>query len=45
MKGPLRNGCSDKELEEIFLKAVQFKPFEHNVAGDSVSGQMSAIGG
>ncbi len=45
MKGPLRNGCSDKELEEIFLKAVQFKPFEHNVADDSVSGQMSAIGG
>lgn len=45
IKGPLRNGCSDKELEEIFLKAVQFKPLEHNIADDTVSGQMSAIGG
>ncbi len=48
LKGPLRNGCSDEQLAEIFLKAVRHKPSDHNLAaGNSlrVNGRMSAIGG
>ncbi|QTA85956.1 GTP 3',8-cyclase MoaA [Desulfonema magnum] len=48
IKGPLRKGCSDSELADIFLEAVRHKPFEHHVRArhsSGVSGQMSAIGG
>jgi cyclic pyranopterin phosphate synthase len=48
IKGPLRAGCSDTELAEIFFKAVQCKPAEHSLTEnckDGVSGQMCAIGG
>ena len=48
IKGPLRSGCSDEQLAEIFLKAVRHKPSDHNLTiGNSlrVNGRMSAIGG
>ena len=48
LKGPLRSGCSDEQLAEIFLKAVRHKPSDHNLAAGSllrVNGRMSAIGG
>jgi len=48
MKTPLRNGCSDDELANIFFKAVSMKPFEHRLSNEnaeSVSSPMSAIGG
>jgi len=48
IKTPLRKGCSDSELADIFIKAVHLKPFEHKLTvshSDEVSAQMSAIGG
>ena len=48
LKTPLRKGCSDDELTEVFLKAVRLKPSEHNLSVDhpaGVSAQMCAIGG
>ena len=48
IKGPLRNGCSDQELAEIFLKTVHHKPSDHNLASHHVvrvCGEMRAIGG
>lgn len=48
LKTPLRKGCSDGELTEVFLKAVRQKPSEHNLSIDHpvrVSAQMCAIGG
>jgi len=50
IKGPLRAGCSDDDLAEVFLRAVRHKPSDHNLAiGNSsrvsVCGQMRAIGG
>jgi len=48
LKTPLRKGCSDDELAEVFLKAVRLKPSEHNLSLDhpaGVSAQMCAIGG
>jgi cyclic pyranopterin phosphate synthase len=48
VKGPLRNGASDDELAEIFIKAVRQKPSDHNLAlrnSTRVCGQMRAIGG
>lgn len=48
IKTRLRKGCSDKELSEIFFKAVRKKPSEHNLTGDNSTGistQMSTIGG
>ncbi len=48
LKTPLRKGCSDDELIEVFLKAVRLKPSEHNLSVDhsaGVSAQMCAIGG
>lgn len=48
IKGPLRAGCSDDELAEIFFKAVHHKPSDHNLAignPSRVCGQMHAIGG
>jgi cyclic pyranopterin phosphate synthase len=48
LKMPLRSGCSDSELSEIFLRAVNHKPSEHHLTckeQEKVEGQMSAIGG
>jgi len=45
---PLRKGCSDNELANIFLKAASHKPFKHKVAvnqSTAVKGNMSSIGG
>ena len=48
VKGPLRDGCSDDQLAEIFLKAVRHKPSDHNLALENparICGQMNSIGG
>jgi cyclic pyranopterin phosphate synthase len=48
LKSPLRKGCSDVELAEVFLQAVRLKPLGHNLSEDhpvGVSAQMCAIGG
>lgn len=48
LKGPLREGCLDSELADVFLRAVSHKPYDHNVVCDQpvmVAGRMSAIGG
>ncbi len=48
LKGPLRRGCLDSELADVFLRAVSHKPFDHNVVCNQpvmVAGRMSAIGG
>lgn len=47
-RGPLRSGCSDDQLAEIFFKAVSHKPSDHNLAQRNpmrVCGQMHSIGG
>jgi cyclic pyranopterin phosphate synthase len=48
LKKPLRNGCSDNELADIFLAAVKNKPPDHHLEINDpvgVSCQMSSIGG
>jgi cyclic pyranopterin phosphate synthase len=48
VKGPLRSGCSDEQLADIFYRAVHHKPSDHNLAvhnPHSVCGQMRSIGG
>ena len=48
VKGPLRSGCSDRQLAEIFFKAVSHKPSDHNLSVQNPSricGQMNSIGG
>ncbi len=48
IKGPLRSGCSDEQLADIFLRAVRHKPSDHNLAAGGrsrINGRMSAIGG
>lgn len=48
IKTPLREGCSDDDLAEIFLKAVRSKPSEHHLADrhpGKISTQMCTIGG
>ena len=48
LKGLLRQGCSDQELESIFFKAIQHKPADHNLADQNpirVCSPMRAIGG
>jgi len=48
LKGPLRKGCSDEEIAEIFLAAVRHKPSDHNLSisnPEKVLSQMSSIGG
>jgi len=45
---PVRNGCSDKVVADIFLEAIRHKPSDHNLAvhhPGKVRGQMNAIGG
>lgn len=48
LKGPLRGGCSDDDLAEIFFEATRHKPSDHNLAvGEPahVCCQMRSIGG
>ena len=48
LKGPLREGCSDQELANIFFRAIQHKPSDHNLAAQNptrICSQMRAIGG
>jgi cyclic pyranopterin phosphate synthase len=48
LKVALRNGFSDRQLAEIFIKTVQQKPSDHNLArpdGTRVCSQMRTIGG
>ena len=48
LKGPMRSGASDNDLEQIFLKTALNKPHAHRLnSQDSTpfSGQMSSIGG
>ena len=48
VKGPLRRGCSDNQLADIFFKAVRHKPSDHNLSlqdPSRVCGQMHSIGG
>ena len=48
IKGPLRRGCLDSELADVFLRAVSHKPYGHNLVRNHpvmVAGRMSAIGG
>jgi len=48
IKTPLRNGASDKELEKVFLQAIQSKPVSHHLneaQGEKVKDVMSSIGG
>jgi len=48
MKRPLRSGCSDGDLENIFFEAVKHKPSEHHLndrPSEALNGRMFAIGG
>lgn len=48
LKGPLRKGCLDEDLIEVFLKAVDLKPECHPLSLDNhqkVHRKMCAIGG
>ncbi|QTA78927.1 Molybdenum cofactor biosynthesis protein A [Desulfonema limicola] len=48
IKTPLRNRASDRELVDVFLKAVNFKPMQHHldqVDSETVKDSMSSIGG
>jgi len=48
LKGPMRNGCSDSELANLFIKAIKRKGLKHQMTGDQsvrVARQMSSIGG
>jgi cyclic pyranopterin phosphate synthase len=48
LRGPLRQGATDEQLEDIFVGAIGLKPSDHNLAGRLrkwVDGQMSSIGG
>ena len=48
LKEALRQDCSDRQLADIFIKAVRHKPSNHNLVAKNparVYGQMRAIGG
>ena len=48
VKGPMRSGCSDDQIADIFKKAVEYKQDAHRCGGDHtfrVVDQMSGIGG
>ena len=48
LKGPMRAGATDSDLERIFLDAADQKPRSHHIKTedfDALSGRMSAIGG
>ena len=44
LKTPIRNGCSDQELHNLFLETIRHKQQEHRLKGN-LSDQMSSIGG
>lgn len=47
LKVPLRQGCSDERISEIYWEAIQHKQKQHTIghAHDSLSTPMSSIGG
>lgn len=49
IKTPLRSGCSDQELHNIFLETIRYKQLEHQLNGKQKENlspdQMSSIGG
>lgn len=49
LKGPLREGCSDADIAEIYMSAVRQKPCDHNLRIDEdqnrVDSEMRSIGG
>lgn len=48
LKGPMRAGATDRDLERIFSEAADRKPRSHHLDSEdaiSLSGRMSAIGG
>ena len=48
LRGPMRAGATDRDLENIFAEAADHKPRSHHLGSEdsgSLSGQMSAIGG
>ena len=48
VRGIMRSGGTDEQLAEVFFKAVDHKPSDHNLASQNPSGvcsQMSSIGG
>ena len=48
LKEAVRQNCSDRQIAEIFIKAVRHKPSDHNLAAKNLApirGQMRAIGG
>jgi cyclic pyranopterin phosphate synthase len=48
LKGPMRRGCSDDDLAELFFKTIRLKPSDHHLAvGEPahVCCQMRSIGG
>ncbi|MGD2037503.1 MAG: GTP 3',8-cyclase MoaA [Desulfobacterales bacterium] len=48
LKEAVRQGCSDQQIAEIFIKAVKHKPSDHNLVAKNpahIRGQMRAIGG
>jgi cyclic pyranopterin phosphate synthase len=48
LKEAVRRGCSDRQIAEIFIKAVRHKPADHNLVAKNpagIRGQMRAIGG
>jgi cyclic pyranopterin phosphate synthase len=48
LKGPMRAGATDRDLQRIFLDAADQKPRSHHLKTedlDALSGRMSAIGG
>ncbi|MBU0991780.1 MAG: GTP 3',8-cyclase MoaA [Proteobacteria bacterium] len=48
IKTPLRSGCSDRELYNVYLQAIKHKQYEHDLENQpdrKVPSQMSSIGG
>lgn len=48
LKGALRSGATNAQLEDIFVDAIRLKPSDHNLAGRTetrIKGEMSSIGG
>jgi cyclic pyranopterin phosphate synthase len=48
LRGPMRAGATDRDLENIFAEATDHKPRAHHLNSkdsESLSGRMSAIGG
>ncbi len=48
LRGPMRAGATDRDLENIFAEAADHKPRAHHLNSkdsESLSGRMSAIGG